>query len=85
MLLDEAMAHACLSSNIFGVTAEMTVRYIKPVSVGEHIKVVGKVKVKRGKVINTQGWIYSSQGSEVAQGRARYLELSPRTERSCQR
>lgn len=76
MLLDEAMAHACISSDFFAVTAEMTIRYLQPISVGEHIKVTAKIDNKKGKVIYTKGSIYSSTGTEVVQGKARYLEIS---------
>ena len=37
MLMDEVMAHACLSMEKLAVTASMKVRYLKPVNIGTKI------------------------------------------------
>ena len=75
MLLDEAMAHACISAEYFAVTAEMTIRYRNPTEVGESIRIFGKVKAVRSKIIETTGEISGSKGV-IAEANARYLRVS---------
>ena len=41
-LLDEVMIKALFAQNIFTMTVEMTVRYLKPIKIGEKIKLEGK-------------------------------------------
>jgi uncharacterized protein (TIGR00369 family) len=72
-LLDEIMAHACLAIARQSVTAEITVRFQKPVEAGARIRVVGKVEESRGRVLRTRGWLYDSQGALVAEGSARFI------------
>lgn len=75
MLLDEAMAHACIRMERSAVTAEMTVRYLKPASLGERITVKGRVTQTRARVLETEGWIYGQNGGLLAQAKARYLSM----------
>ena len=75
MLLDEAMAHACISAEYFAVTAEMTIRYRNPTEVGATIRVTGRVKAIRSKIIETTGEITDGQ-AVVAEASARYLRVS---------
>jgi uncharacterized protein (TIGR00369 family) len=73
MVLDEIMAHACLAIARKSVTAEITVRYQKPVEAGARIRALGKVEESRGRVLRTRGWIYDAQGSVVAEVSARFI------------
>ncbi len=73
MLLDEAMAHACGSSEGYAVTAELTVRYKKPVSVGTRIHVTGEVTGKRAKVLQTTGEIRNEYDRVIARATARFI------------
>ena len=73
MLLDETMAHACISAKRYAVTAEMTVRYRKPAEVGHHIKVTGRVSGTRRQIVMTEGHIHDDRGDVVATATARYL------------
>jgi uncharacterized protein (TIGR00369 family) len=75
MLLDETMAHACISDNISGVTVEMQVRYLKPVNVGEQIRVAGEVKQVRSRILEAEASIFNAGGEVVAQGSARFLKM----------
>ena len=81
MLLDEAMAHACIRSGgegpaRNGVTAEMTVRFLKPVETGTQIRVVAKVAETKGRLLFTQGWIYAPDGTLLTEGKARFLSVN---------
>ncbi len=72
-LLDEIMAHACIGVARQAVTAEITVRYQKPVAVGARVRAVGKVEENRGRILHTRGWLYDADGALVAEGTARFL------------
>ncbi|HEY9593542.1 MAG TPA: PaaI family thioesterase [Spirochaetia bacterium] len=75
-LLDEIMAHACIGISQQGVTAELTVRFQKPVETGTRIRAVGKVKEARGRVISTEGWLYGEDGAVVATATARFISVA---------
>ncbi len=72
-LLDEIMAHACMAIARQAVTAEITVRYQKPVQTGARVRALGKVEEGRGRVLVTRGWIYDDGGAVVAEGSARFI------------
>ena len=81
-LLDEVMAHACVGMALTAVTAEMTIRYQKPVQTGSRIRAVGTVKEARGRVILTQGWIYDAQGAVAAEATARFIATTRAAEKA---
>jgi uncharacterized protein (TIGR00369 family) len=72
-ILDEIMAHACLGIARHAVTAEITVKFQKPVPTGARIHAVGKVTGTKGRLINTQGWIYDESGAPAAEATARFI------------
>ena len=74
MVLDELMAHACISAGVRAVTAELTVRFVRPVATGESVRVQGKVSEERGKLIATEGRIEGADGTAIAQATARFLK-----------
>ena len=76
MLLDEGMAHACISVLSHAVTAELTVRYRNPVEVGERIIIQGKIEKTRARIIETSGTITDSSGIVIATGTARFLRIT---------
>lgn len=45
-IMDEAMVHAAMADGFFPVTAEMTIRYIKPVYVEQLLAVEGRLTEK---------------------------------------
>lgn len=78
MLLDEVMAHACIHvanspTDRTAVTAEMTVRFRKPVETGTTVRIAGKVMETKGRILSTQGWVYDVSGEVAAEARARFL------------
>ena len=74
-LLDEAMAHACLSSAGNAVTVEITVRFLKPVEVGQSVRVSGRVQEVKGRVVETRGEILGPEGEVAARATARFLMM----------
>ena len=73
MLLDECMAHACISVLGHAITAELTVRYHAPVETGREVMVRGTIKTVRSKIVETTGTIVDAEGKSIASGTARFL------------
>ncbi len=73
MLLDETMAHACISAKLIGVTAELTVRFKKPLPVGTEIFVKGSLTGGKGRIAATTGEITDASGTIYASGSAKFI------------
>jgi uncharacterized protein (TIGR00369 family) len=79
-LLDEAMAYAAISVAARAATAEMQVRFLKPVSVTEPLVIEGEVVEKRRRVLSTAARLV--QGGETratATGKFVVTRVSART------
>ncbi len=74
-LLDEAMAHACLNMEGNAVTVELSVRFLKPVEVGQSVRVSGRVRGVKGRLVETEGEILGPQGEAAARGSGRFLKM----------
>jgi uncharacterized protein (TIGR00369 family) len=72
-LLDEAMGKVCRFREVRAVTAELTVEYLKPVSVLEEIIVEGWETEQKGRNLFQAGEIRSLPGDVLARGRARFV------------
>ncbi len=73
-VLDEVMIKAILAQGIFAVTAEMTVRYHKPVATGDRIYFSGWVVKRKGRAIWTEGEALSLQQEKFASATGVYIE-----------
>ena len=73
MLLDETMAHACRGKADMAVTAEMTVKYRKPVQTGDDILLEGEVVSVRSRIIETKARIILPNGDTAAEGKAKFI------------
>jgi len=71
MLLDETMAHSCISESVNGVTVDIQVRFLKPVEVGERIRVTGV----KSRIIETEADIRNQAEEIVARASARFLKM----------
>ncbi len=80
-MLDELMGRALMSGdpNHFSVTAKITVRYRKPVPIGQPIKLVGMLVQRRGRVSVSRGEVSLPDGSIAVEAEATMVDL-PRTE-----
>jgi uncharacterized protein (TIGR00369 family) len=74
-VLDELMAHACISAGAKAVTAEMTTRFLKAVPVGSRVKITGAVAAERGRVLTTEGRLYDAEGALAAEATARFIRV----------
>jgi uncharacterized protein (TIGR00369 family) len=75
-LLDEACVHACRTVGPLPVTAELTVRYRKPVPVGREIVVRGEVVSVRRRVLQARARLQIA-GEVHAEAEARVVLLTP--------
>lgn len=76
MFLDEVMAHACISSGLTGFTAELTVRFIKPLPVGTEILVEGKMEEQKKRIALTKGTVKDLKGTLYAEGKAKFVRTN---------
>lgn len=72
-LLDEIMIKAVLAKKVYCVTAEMSVRYKKPVNVSERLFLFGHVEKEKGRFFTTGGWVKNNKGEIVAEGKGKYF------------
>ncbi len=77
-LLDEAMGKVCRFREARAVTAELTVEYLKPISVDEQILVEGRETGQKGRNLFIAGEIRNEAGEILARGRARFAVIAPR-------
>ena len=72
-LLDEAMGKVCRFREVRAVTAELTVEYLKPVSVQEEIVVEGWETEHKGRSLFHVGEIRNAVGDVLARGKGRFV------------
>jgi uncharacterized protein (TIGR00369 family) len=72
-LLDEAMGKVCRFRDVRAVTAELTVEYLKPVSVSQEIVVEGHEAEQKGRNLFLLGEIRNAEGLVLARGRGRFV------------
>ena len=75
MLLDETMAHACISTGRMGVTAEMQIRFLRPATVGETVYVRAQIVAGRTRLLEARGVITNAAGEEVARASGRFVKV----------
>lgn len=76
MVLDEVMAHACMSRGggaETAVTAEMTVRFLRPVPTGSRLRAEARVTEARGRIIRTEARLAADDGLAAAEAQARFV------------
>ncbi len=75
--LDEVMGRAMLmrDDSVWGVTTDMQLRYLKPIPLGETLRVIGKINRYRH-LCDVEGEILSEDGTVVVTATARYLRLT---------
>lgn len=77
-MLDEVMIKAILAIDRVAVTAEMTIKYHKPVRTGDKLLFSGKVTRKRGRLFLTEGFVAGDDGSLYASATGKYIEVKER-------
>jgi acyl-coenzyme A thioesterase PaaI-like protein len=77
-ILDETIGRAIMArydNDIWGVTVEFTTRFLKPVPVGEEVRVVGRITKEGTRMYEGSGEILLRDGTAAVQGRGKYLKL----------
>jgi acyl-coenzyme A thioesterase PaaI-like protein len=73
--LDEAMVTLLNKMGYLAVTAELTVRFVRPVKVSERLEIAARLVEKRGRVFRLEAEAVGSDGSEVARATSRCFLL----------
>ncbi|MBU0984293.1 MAG: PaaI family thioesterase [candidate division Zixibacteria bacterium] len=73
-MLDEVMIKAILAQDVFAVTAEMTVRYHRPVETGAELRFVGRITGSKGRMYTTEGEVVNHEGVLYASATGKYIE-----------
>jgi len=80
LLLDEGMAYAAATRGLLGVTADLALRFRKPVPIGEPLIVTGRVRWRRRNVLGVSASVTNAAGVLLASGEGRFVakgELAP--------
>lgn len=73
-LIDEAMAYAAMSLGSFCVTAEISVKFRRPVITGSPVSIRARVVEQRGRVLRLEASVTQS-GEEKASGKGTFLQV----------
>ncbi len=73
LLLDEAMGKVCRFREVRAVTAELSIEYLKPVSVDKEIVVEGRETEMKGRNLFIAGEIRNEGGEVLARGKGRFV------------
>jgi acyl-coenzyme A thioesterase PaaI-like protein len=72
---DEVMARLLLEKDISAVTGRLSIRYHKPVSIGERLEIRGRIAKHRSPVIQTTAEATRADGTVVAEAQAVSMEV----------
>jgi uncharacterized protein (TIGR00369 family) len=72
-LLDEVMAKIIISKNLLAVTADMNIRYRKPLPLGQKVKVSGEVVLMKTRTIHAKAVMEDDNGNVYAESTAVYI------------
>ena len=75
-LLDETIGRTLVRHDIWAMTVELSVRFCKPVPLGEPITVVGEIVRLRSRTMEGRGEVRLSDGTVAATGEAKYIRLN---------
>ncbi|MBN2587816.1 MAG: PaaI family thioesterase [Candidatus Fermentibacteraceae bacterium] len=74
-LLDESMAYAAMSVGGFCATAEIAVKFIRPVRTGIPVKIEARLVEQRGRLLKLEASVIQ-EGEEKAKGRGTFLQVT---------
>lgn len=76
-LMDEVMIKAVLVKNVYCVTAELSVRYKKPVEIADKLSLFGYIEKENGRVYTTKGYAKNQRGETVAEAEGKFFVPKP--------
>jgi uncharacterized protein (TIGR00369 family) len=74
-VLDEAMARLLWEKGLNAITGRLTVRYHRPLSIGDKVQVRGRITKQRPPVIETTAEAVKDDGTVVAEAGAVSMEV----------
>lgn len=74
-LLDEVMANNLFTQGLLVVTAEMNIRYIHKIPIGEKLRIYSRQLNQKSRLYEMEGWIEDSQGKILAKGNSKLLSM----------
>ena len=72
-ILDEVMSRVCLIYGKWGMTANMSIKYLKPISIGTKFKATAKAVRQNRKLIEVSGKIFLPDNSLAIESSAIFL------------
>ncbi len=75
-LLDAAMTHCLFSQGIQALTAELTVRFMAPISLGQTLMVCAQMLGQRRGIYQLEAWLMAGQ-QKVARASAKFIAPAP--------
>jgi acyl-coenzyme A thioesterase PaaI-like protein len=60
-LLDSAMVHTLLQRNISGLTAKLSVRFLKPIPIGECVEISAQIVDRQRELYYMTGTVFSGE------------------------
>lgn len=72
-ILDEVMIKAALAQGVFCVTAQIEIRYKKPILIGTELIFTGEIIEQKGRLIKTNGSAQDSAGTIYATATATFM------------
>lgn len=79
-ILDELLAWACTNAGRNCVTAEMTVRYRRPVKTGTPLKGFGRVTGEKGRLIFTEARLLNTSGVLLAEATGKMMHVEDKVQ-----
>jgi uncharacterized protein (TIGR00369 family) len=74
-VLDEVMIKSAFAGGVLTVTAEINVRYRKPVPTGKPLTFVGRIVETRGRMVSAAGEVRDESGTTLASATGRYVRV----------
>ncbi len=74
-LLDEVMVYAAYFEGEKTVTAELVVRFRKPVNIGERLRIVGWIEKRFSRLFICRSQVMDAEGRIVAEGKGKLLRI----------
>ncbi len=77
-VLDEVIGRAVNPeglSAVWGVTVELSVKYRKPIPLGQTLTAIGRITSRKGRFFEGSGEILLSDGTVALEAKGRYMEL----------
>ncbi len=72
-LLDEAMAKIILCQRLAAVTADLSIRYRKPLPVGTKVRASGRITLQKSRTIRAEAVLADEAGNVYAESTAVYI------------